>query len=102
MISKDRCAREQQRQLRRLNYQPARLLREKVPGWVDDAIEKVFHPLAHRRYPALSEFLYDLRHPGKDWHSSHRTPLIDRHPVAFWQGVSALLLLARFISLAFN
>ncbi|PHQ24790.1 protein kinase [Marinobacter guineae] len=89
-------------QLRRLTYQPAGLFREDVPGWVDDAIEKAVHPQAHKRYPALSEYLYDLRHPGRDWQGRQRPPLIERHPVAFWQGLSALLLLALLASLAFD
>lgn len=89
-------------QLRRLAYQSVRLFREDVPGWVDDAIEKAVHPLAHKRYPALSEYLYDLRHPGKNWHLRSRPPLIERHPLAFWQGLSGLLLLALLASLAFT
>ncbi|HBX41639.1 MAG TPA: protein kinase [Marinobacter adhaerens] len=86
-------------QLRGLNYRPARHLRENLPAWVDDAIEKAVHPQAHRRYPALSEYLYKLRHPSVDWHKRHRPPLIERNPVAFWQGVSGLLLLALLAAL---
>jgi serine/threonine protein kinase len=86
-------------QLRNLKYQPARQFRESLPGWVDVAIEKAVHPQAHRRYPALSEYLYNLRHPPVDWHKRHRPPLIERNPVAFWQGVSGLLLLALLAAL---
>ncbi|WP_372994788.1 protein kinase domain-containing protein [Marinobacter sp.] len=86
-------------QLRNLKYQPARQFRENLPGWVDDAIEKAVHPQAHRRYPALSEYLYSLRHPPVDWHKRHRPPLLERNPVAFWQGVSGLLLLALLAAL---
>ena len=89
-------------QLRRLNYQSARMFREDVPGWFDEAIGKAVHPQAHKRYPALSEYLYDLRHPARDWHRRQRPPLIERHPIVFWQGVSALLLLALLTSLAFG
>ena len=86
-------------QLRGLNYRPARHLRENLPAWVDDTIEKAVHPQAHRRYPALSEYLYNLRHPSVDWHKRHRPPLMERNPVAFWQGVSGLLLLALLAAL---
>lgn len=86
-------------QLRGLNYQPARQFRENLPVWVDDAIERSVHPQAHRRYPALSEYLYNLRHPPVDWHKRHRPPLMERNPVAFWQGVSGLLLLALLAAL---
>ncbi|HET8799925.1 MAG TPA: bifunctional protein-serine/threonine kinase/phosphatase [Marinobacter sp.] len=87
-------------QQRRLNYQPARLFRDDVPAWVDDAIARAAHPEPHKRYPALSEFLFDLRHPNRHGRNRHRPPLIERHPVAFWQGVSALLLLALLVSRA--
>jgi hypothetical protein len=50
-------------------------------------------------YPALSEYLYNLRHTPADWHKRHRTPLMERNPVAFWQGVSGLLLLALLAAL---
>ena len=86
-------------QLRNLKYQPARQSRETLPAWVDDAIEKAVHPQAHRRYSALSEYLYNLRHPPADWHRRRRPPLMERNPVAFWQGVSGLLLLALLAAL---
>ncbi len=89
-------------QQRRLTYQSARPYREDVPMWVDDALARALHPEPHRRYPALSEFLHDLRQPGADWQSRHRPPLMERHPVAFWQSVSALLLLALLATLAFD
>ncbi|MGM0768151.1 MAG: protein kinase domain-containing protein [Pseudomonadota bacterium] len=88
------------RQLHRLAYRPVRLYRHDVPAWVDDAIERAVHPEHHKRHSALSEFLFDLRHPNPDWRSRHRAPLIERHPLAFWQGLSALLLLALLGALA--
>lgn len=88
------------RQLRKLTYRPARLYRHDVPAWVDDALERAVHPEPHKRYGSLSEFLFDLRHPNPDWRSRHRPPLIERHPVVFWQGLSALLLLALLGALA--
>ena len=81
------------RQLRTLRYRPVRLYRHDVPAWVDDALERALHPEPHKRYPALSEFLFDLRYPSPGWRSRHRPPLIERHPLAFWQGLSALLML---------
>lgn len=95
-VPKIRSVRDQ----RQLTYQSARALRDDLPIWLDDAIARAVHPDAHRRYPALSEFLSDLRQPGADWQRRHRPPLIERHPVTFWQSLSALLLLALMISLA--
>lgn len=91
-----------QSQLRRLSYHPARLYREDLPGWVDEALARALHPEPHKRYPALSEFLFDLRQPSHHWHKQHKKPLIERHPVRFWQGLSALLLLALMLSFAYR
>lgn len=90
------------RQLRQLTYQPARLHRDDLPGWVDLALARALHPEPHKRYPALSEFLFDLRQPGHSWQQQHRPPLIERHPVVFWQGLSGLLLLALMLSFAYR
>lgn len=36
-----------------------------LPAWIDEAIKKAVHPDPYKRYEDLSEFLFDLRHPGK-------------------------------------
>src|SRR5690606_42084908 len=79
-----------------------RSYRDDLPGWVDMALARALHPEAHKRYPALSEFLFDLRQPNLQWHNQHRPPLIERHPVGFWQGLSALLLFALMLSFAYR
>ena len=89
-------------QLRRLSYHPARLYREDLPDWVDEALSRALHPEPHKRYPALSEFLFELRQPSHHWKQQHRKPLIERHPVGFWQALSALLLFALILSFAFR
>ncbi|MDO6824654.1 bifunctional protein-serine/threonine kinase/phosphatase [Marinobacter sp. 1_MG-2023] len=89
-------------QLRRLSYHSARLHRNDLPGWVDSAIARAVNPEPHKRYQALSEFLFDLRQPSRHWHQQHRKPLIERHPVGFWQGLSALLLFALILSFAYR
>jgi serine/threonine protein phosphatase PrpC len=90
------------RQLRQLSYHPARLHREDLPGWIDHALARALHPESHKRYPALSEFLFDLRQPNPQWQQLNQKPLMERHPVAFWQGMSALLLLALLASFAWR
>ena len=89
-------------QLRKLIYQPASLLRGDLPGWVDVALARALNPEPHKRYQALSEFLFDLRQPTQHWGQQHRAPLIERNPLAFWQGVSALLLVALLVSIAYR
>lgn len=86
--------------LKRLSYRPARQLRDDVPGWVDHAIARAVHIQPYKRYPALSEYLTELRRPGQDWQQRQQQPLMERQPVVFWQTVSALLLLALLTVLA--
>lgn len=90
------------KQLQGLSYQPARLHRDNLPEWIDQALARALHPEPHKRYPALSEFLFDLRQPNPQWQKQHRLPLIERHPVVFWQGLSALLLFALLLSFAYR
>ena len=75
--------------LRKLGY--ATLLDEKrdIPLWVDAALRKAVHPEPLERYEALSEFVYDLRHPNAELLRS--VPLIARNPVAFWRTACAVL-----------
>lgn len=75
-------------------YTPARYLREDIPGWVDDAIEKCVAPNPANRYVAMSEFFEDLRRPGA-WARSRRrhVALKERDPLTFWKGVSLILAL---------
>ena len=76
----------------KLNYISALDDEREIPIWVDDAIKKAVQPNPLKRYEELSEFTYDLRHPNKDFINKTRPPLMDRNPVAFWQGVSLILL----------
>lgn len=77
---------------RTLSYTSVLDQARETPAWVDDAIKKAVHPNPDKRYQELSEFIYDLRHPSKAFLSKTRQPLIERNPVAFWKGVSAILL----------
>lgn len=71
-----------------------------VPAWVDEAIRKAVHPEPGRRYDALSEFIYDLRHPNKTFLNKTRPPLMERNPVVFWQSVSAIFAVIIIVLLA--
>lgn len=62
-----------------------------IPVWVDDAIKKAVHPNPYKRYHEAAEFIYDLRHPNKEFLNKTRPPLLDRNPVLFWQVVSLIL-----------
>ncbi|HWV64146.1 MAG TPA: bifunctional protein-serine/threonine kinase/phosphatase, partial [Oxalicibacterium sp.] len=65
-----------------------------IPLWIDDVLRKAVHPDPGKRYAELSEFVFDLRHPGRAFLNRTRAPLIERNPLAFWKGLSLLLSLA--------
>ncbi|GAA0691216.1 bifunctional protein-serine/threonine kinase/phosphatase [Marinobacterium maritimum] len=65
-----------------------------IPAWIDDTLKQALHPEPTKRYDSLSEFLYDLRHPSQRFLNRTKPPLMERHPVRFWQGISLGLALA--------
>jgi serine/threonine protein phosphatase PrpC len=79
---------------RRLVYHPVLDYEGRIPAWIDGALRKAVHVDPLKRYGEISEFLYDLRHPNPAYLRKQRPPLLQRHPVRFWQGVSLLLFVA--------
>lgn len=79
--------------LRRLRYTPLRHLRPDLPAWLDAVLHKALQPQPARRQEAVSEFLHDLQAPGPQFHRQRLPPLVERHPVRFWQATSLLLAL---------
>ncbi len=73
-------------QLKRLVYTPSR-----APDWVDGALQKAVHPIAHKRYDTLSQFTCDLTKPNPAFSGKRTQPLAEKNPVAFWQGVAGIL-----------
>ncbi|HYJ41708.1 MAG TPA: bifunctional protein-serine/threonine kinase/phosphatase [Steroidobacteraceae bacterium] len=84
---------------RQLKYQSVLDDEREIPAWIDEVLRKATHPDPSRRYEELSEFVYDLRHPTERYLSRKRAPLLERKPVAFWQGVSMILAVAVVILL---
>jgi serine/threonine protein phosphatase PrpC len=95
-VAKCKTAAEQ----KRLKYSSVLQTRRDIPPWVDGAIKKSVHPNPARRYEAISEFLYDLRHPNRAFLSNRPSPLIERDPVQFWKGLALLLFVLLMTSLA--
>ncbi|WP_108126570.1 bifunctional protein-serine/threonine kinase/phosphatase [Saccharospirillum mangrovi] len=88
-VAKARSAGQQSK----LRYRPLRDAHSELPAWFDATLAKALAIQPERRYAELSEFLYDLRHPNPNLKTDRR-PLLERHPVRVWQGISALLALA--------
>ncbi|MDP4022673.1 protein kinase [Methylobacterium sp. NEAU 140] len=85
---------------RRLRYVSALHARPLLPAWVDGALRRAVHPDPAKRYPVLSEFVHDLRHPNPAFTDARRAPLLERNPLLFWQGLSLLLGIAVAVLLA--
>ena len=88
-----------QRHLRRVQYRPAGQLNPAVPPWVDAVLKKAVHLDPARRYGLLSEFIHDLEHPNPSLLQTPSRPLLERNPVAFWRGLSLVLLLTNLLLL---
>ena len=86
-------------QQKRLRYAPVQDSRPDIPFWVDEAIRKALQPDPGRRYEDLSEFVFSLHQPDKEFLKTRRLPLIERNPVIFWKGVSLLLGIACLVLL---
>ena len=78
-------------QLTRIAYIPARAEGRDIPAWIDGAIRRAVNLDPNKRYEALSEFVYDLRHPNPRYLDTSRLPLIERNPLLFWQCFSLIL-----------
>ena len=76
---------------RGLKYRSSRDDDREIPAWVDEAIKKAVHPDPYKRYAEVSEFVFDLHHPNREFLIKNRPPLLERHPVAFWKAVSFVL-----------
>ncbi|WP_111977455.1 bifunctional protein-serine/threonine kinase/phosphatase [Algibacillus agarilyticus] len=76
----------------KLRYKTALHDERDIPAWVDDTLKKALHPNPFKRYQELSEFIFDLRKPSKQFLSKTKPPLLERDPVVFWQCLSVMLM----------
>ncbi|MGY0588078.1 MAG: protein kinase domain-containing protein [Paraglaciecola chathamensis] len=81
-------------QQKRLIYQPVRDENSAVPAWLDATLNKALKVDPYKRYAELSEFIHDLRHPNADFVRQSKPPIMQRNPVAFWQGIASVLLIS--------
>ncbi len=89
-------------QQRNLRYHSLLDFNAETPAWVDEAIRKAVHPLPQKRYDEVAEFVFELRHPNKEFRDRRRLPLIERNPVTFWKMVSFVLMLIILVRSAFD
>ena len=84
---------------RQLRYQSVLASDREIPAWIDEVLRRAVHPDPNKRYPELSEFVHELRHPNATYLSRTRAPLLERNPVAFWRGVALILGVLLLLSL---
>ena len=86
--------------LANLRYVPSFHHNPMVPIWIDGALKKATSIAPHTRYNELSEFLYDLNTPNSSFmRTEDSIPLLQRNPLRFWQGLSAILMIINLILL---
>ena len=76
----------------RLRYTPLHNDEHAIPDWIDYAISKATHLDPIKRYAEVSEFIYELKQPSKQYLRKTKPPLMERNPVLFWQCVCIFLL----------
>ena len=81
------------RTLGRLKYNPLSDDNNSLPGWIDYAINKAVHIDPVKRYTEVSEFIYELQTPNRQYLNKTKAPIMERNPVLFWQCISITLLL---------
>lgn len=86
-------------ELKRLRYIELRSLRPDLPPWLDAVLRRALQAQPGKRQEALSEFVQDLRRPGPQYQRQGASPLIERQPLRFWQGLTLLLALAVLVLL---
>ena len=77
---------------RRLHYKSVISDDTDIPLWIDFTLRRALNPDPLKRYDVLSEFVYDLRHPNKNFINQTKPPLMQRNPTVFWQSVAAIQL----------
>ena len=78
---------------RRLNYKSVISDDTDIPRWIDFTLRRALNPDPLKRYDVLSEFIYDLRHPNKNFINQSKPPLMQRNPTVFWQSIAVIQLI---------
>ena len=76
---------------RKLKYAAAHRYNDDIPPWIDRTLQRAVHPDPQKRYEAMSELVYDLRHPKDEYLRSGQVPILERNPLLVWQSVCFVL-----------
>ena len=79
-----------EKHVKRVRYVSARHINSTIPAWIDKSLEKATQLHPQHRYEHMSEFITDLSQPNPEL-MQNAQPLMERNPIAFWKGLTALL-----------
>lgn len=83
-------------------YKSITHIRKDLPLWCDLALKKATQANPALRYQAFSEFYADLSKPNVNALQEYKSqPIMQRNPIQFWQGMSAILFAALIITLIY-
>ncbi len=81
-------------------YKSIKHVRDDLPLWLDLALKKATQADPSLRYQAFSEFFADLSKPNVNALQEYKKqPIMERNPIQFWQGMSAILFVALIVTL---
>jgi len=75
----------------KLNYRSVLGDDREIPAWIDEAIKKAVHINPYKRYNQISEFIYDMRRPNRQFLNKSRPPLMEQNPLLFWKSMSLIM-----------
>jgi serine/threonine protein phosphatase PrpC len=81
-------------QQRKLRYESVLDDNREIPAWVDEVLRKAVQPDPFKRFEELSEFVFNLRRPGRGFLTPTFTPLMERNPLLFWKASTFALAIA--------
>ena len=81
-------------QQRKLRYESVLDDNREIPAWIDEVLRKAVQPDPYRRFDELSEFVFNLRRPGRVFLTPTFTPLLERNPLLFWKATTFILAIA--------
>ena len=84
---------------RQLSYIPVTSVNLDIPPWIDTVLKKAVAKDPRERYQSLSQFERDFTVPPNVTGPQNFSPLLERNPLLFWQGLSFVLAVLLVISL---
>jgi serine/threonine protein kinase len=78
---------------------PLSAYRDDVPAWLNAAILRAISLHPDDRFADLDEFIFELEHGNVRVEPRHRSPLIERNPLLFWQLLSTALAILLVLSI---